>query len=178
MFFPWLNRLRRSQVLAGPFPVEWLPCLEKNVTLYRTLTEKEQARLRDDVRVFLAEKNWEGCGGLEITDEIKVTIAAQACLLLLGLEQHDYFARVLSILVYPHSFQIPIQMQGTEVIFDDQSAADAQAIYRGPVILSWEHVLAERPDPSQWKNAGLHTFTPQLARLHAHVTRTAQSTPP
>ena len=56
--------------------------------------------MRDILRVFVAEKNWEGCGGLEMTDKIKVTVAAQAAIMLLGLE-HDYFSSVLSILAHP-----------------------------------------------------------------------------
>src|SRR6516164_6908860 len=104
MLFPWLRRLFRPRALAQPFPAEWLAYLEKNVALYRTLNAKEQARLRNDIKRFVREKNWEGCGGLEITDEIKVTVAAQACLLLLGVE-HDYFACVGTVLVYPAGFR-------------------------------------------------------------------------
>src|SRR5438552_9844849 len=108
MFFSWLRRRRREKLLAEPFPHEWLDILKKNVWHYPLLHSAEQARLRDDLRVVVAEKNWEGCGGLEINDEIKVTIAAQACLLLLGLE-HDYFDRVLSILVYPTAYAVPLR---------------------------------------------------------------------
>ena len=106
MLFSWLKRRRRRRILAQPFPPDWQACLEKNVAHFRHLSPAEQARLRDDLRIFVAEKNWEGCGGLTMTDEIKVTIAAQACLLVLGL-RHNYFDRVLSILVYPHGFRNP-----------------------------------------------------------------------
>src|SRR5262245_31198829 len=104
MIFTWLRRRRRQRILAQPFSAEWLTYLQKNVAHYRHLTEAEQARLRDDVRIFVAEKHWEGCGGLSMTDEIRVTIAAQAMLLVLGLE-HNYFDRVQSILVYPHGYR-------------------------------------------------------------------------
>src|SRR6058998_843752 len=105
MPFSWLKEERRRGLLAQPFPPEWLDYLHGNVALYAALAEGEKARLRDDLRVLVDEKNWEGCRGLAVTGEMKVTIAAQAALLLLGLG-HDYFRRVLSVLVYPSGFQI------------------------------------------------------------------------
>src|SRR6516165_4344405 len=139
MLFAWLKQRRRRQLLATPFPDEWLTYLRNNVSLYAPLTEAEQAKLRDDLRVFVAERPWEGCGGLAVTDEMKVTVAAQACLLLMG-QEHDYFRRVPSILVYPTGFQITdehLQEAGWLPM-----AAGGQAVYRGPVILAWDAVLA------------------------------------
>ena len=92
MLFGWLERRRRRRLLAAPFPADWLAHLRQNVAVYEVLTDAEQARLRDDLRVLIAEKAWEGCGGLAMTDEVKVTVAAHAALLLLGI-RHDYFAR-------------------------------------------------------------------------------------
>src|SRR5690349_5489766 len=131
MIFTWLRRRRRHRIVAGLFPPEWLEYLDRNVAHYRFLSAAEQARLRDDLRIFVAEKNWEGCGGLRMTDEIKVTIAAQAMLLVLGME-HNYFDRVLSILVYPHGYQDPRERLGP----DGQVHAGGvgllgQAVYRG-----------------------------------------------
>src|SRR5712692_5488815 len=135
MFFSWLKRSRRQKLLAEPFPAEWLRFLHDNVAHYHYLTEPEQAKLRDDLRVFVAEKRWEGCGGLQITDEIKVTIAAQACLLVLAMEEEDCFARVKSILVYPSGYRGPSERDGaTGFVFDD--AREGEAWYRGPVVLS------------------------------------------
>ena len=98
--FPGFATAVVVRLLAQRFPPDWLPYLRHNVAHYAYLTEAEQAKLRDDLRVFLAEKDWEGCGGLQITDEIKVTIAAQAMLLVLAMP-HDYYRGVPSILVYP-----------------------------------------------------------------------------
>src|SRR5262245_14653472 len=106
MLFAWLERRRRRRLLAAPFPADWLAHLRRNVAAYQMLTDAEQARLRNDLRVFIAEKSWEGCGGLTVTDEVRVSIAAQACLLLLGVE-HDYFAHVRTILVYPTAYRSP-----------------------------------------------------------------------
>src|SRR5712691_12848526 len=122
----WSKKRRRRRLLAEPFPVEWSEILLRSVRQYALLTSAEQAKLRDRLRVFVAEKEWEGCGGLQVTDEMKVTIAAQACLLVLGLE-HDYYARVLSILVYPSGFMIPGIYHGTEAIFEGGEAVSGQA---------------------------------------------------
>ena len=106
MLFAWLKQRRRRQLLAAPFPDEWRSFLSNNVPLYSLLTETEQAKLQSDLRVFVAERTWEGCAGLTVTDEMMVTIAAQACLLVLNIE-HDYFSRVPSILIYPSGYQAP-----------------------------------------------------------------------
>src|SRR4051794_39794649 len=104
MFFSWLRNRRRRKLLAEPFPIRWEAILNRNVGHYPLLSPDERARLRDTTRVLIAEKVWEGCGGLFVSEEMKVTIAAQAALLLLGLE-HDYYHRVTSVVVYPAEFR-------------------------------------------------------------------------
>ena len=143
--------------------------MKSNVFYYQLLNDAERTRLENDARTVIAEKTWEGCGGLEITDEMKVTIAAQACLLVLNLELADYYARVSSILVYPSRFLIPSRFEGTEVIFDGGQATSGQAVYRGPVILSWEDVLEEGRDPLLGSNVVFHEFAHQLDMLDGGI---------
>lgn len=164
MLFSWLARRRRAKLLAAPFPDEWHRYLESNVPLYAALSERDRARLRDDLRVLVAEKNWEGCGGLEMTVEIKVTIAAQAAILLLGIE-HDYFARVQSILVYPTGFRSPEGWTRPDGVVDLSVGALGQAWYDGPVILAWDSVLEGGRDPRDGLNVVLHEFAHQLDYL-------------
>ncbi len=145
-----------------PFPIEWEHILRKNVRTYARLTEPEQRKVRSDVQVLVAEKNWEGCGGLVITDEIKVTIAAQACLLVLALE-NEYFDLVRSILVYPDAYVAPgraITRGG--VVLEEDSHREGEAWYRGPVILSWADALAGGRQQSRGDNLVLHEFAHQL----------------
>ena len=106
MFMSWLRNRRRQKILAAPFPADWEKFLKKNVPHFQFLSAAEQARLRDGLRVFIAEKNWEGCAGLEVTDEMKVTIAAQASLMTLGLPGEP-FRNVLSVLIYPSGYAAP-----------------------------------------------------------------------
>jgi Mlc titration factor MtfA (ptsG expression regulator) len=142
-------------------PPEWLGHLERNVPLYARLTEAEQGRLRDILRVLVAEKNWEGCGGLAMTDEIKVTVAAHAALLLLGID-HDYFARVMSILVYPSGFRSPEGWTRGDGVVDLSAGALGEAWYDGPIVLAWDSVLAGGRDPKDGRNVVLHEFAHQL----------------
>src|SRR5689334_1096295 len=104
--FRWLTERRRRRLLETPFPDAWNGILERNVAAYKLLHDDEKQRLRDLVQVFIAEKHWEGAGGLELTDEIKVTIAGTGCQLLLG-RDHDLFAAVDSIVVYPSTVFLP-----------------------------------------------------------------------
>ena len=98
--FGWLKRRRREAVRRRAFPEAWHAVIEKNVPYAARLPLEDRQELLGHVQVFLAEKRFEGCGGLAITDEIRVTIAAQACLLLLHRDT-DYYPRLASILVYP-----------------------------------------------------------------------------
>lgn len=141
-----------------PFPPSWEQTLRDNVFLYSRLSPAEQARLHGLIRGFLEGKSWEGCNGLEITDEVRLTIAAQACVLLLGTIDHDHFASVRSILVYPTTFGTPRHGEGVE----DQVATLGQAWYRGPVILAWDEVLHGGRHPDGGRNVVHHEFAHQL----------------
>ena len=67
MFLSWRRRLRRRRIKSTPFPQTWLEILDSNVLSYGRLSEFERKKLRDDLRVLVAEKNWEGCDGLALT---------------------------------------------------------------------------------------------------------------
>jgi Mlc titration factor MtfA (ptsG expression regulator) len=173
VLFSWLRSRRRAKLLAEPMPPEWLGYLERNVPLHSRLTEAEQARLRDILRVLVAEKQWEGCGGLTMTDEVKVTVAAHAALLLLGID-HDYFARVMSILVYPSGFRSPEGWTRADGVVDLSAGALGEAWYDGPIVLAWDSVLAGGRDPRDGRNVVLHEFAHQLDYLDG----VADGTPP
>src|SRR5580698_3348909 len=105
--FSFFRSRRRRKLLSEPFPQEWLSILNRNVGHYPRLSPTEQARLQVLTHVMVGEKRWEGTRGLIVTEEMKVTIAAQASLLLLGIPEHDYFVRVASVVIYPREFEVP-----------------------------------------------------------------------
>lgn len=169
--FSWLRNRRRRKLLEEPFPPWWEAVLRRNVGHYPRLSDAERARLRDVTRVLVAEKRWEGCGGFHVTDEVKVTVAAQAALLLLGID-HDYYARVDSVIVYPSVFRTPNPEDGWEDDELSDTCLSGQAVYRGPVILSWDEVLPEGRDPDLGYNVVVHEFAHQLDFLDYEVNGT------
>ena len=155
---PWYRRAHRKRLLAEPFPADWEALLSGNIAHYPRLSEEQKGRLRNDLRVLVTEKNWEGCDGLKMSDEIKVTISAQAALMLLGLK-HDYFSQVLSIVVFPTAFEMLRDERDDE---KQKHIAAGQAYYRGPVLLSWDQALEEGRDPGLGRNLVIHEFAHQL----------------
>jgi Mlc titration factor MtfA (ptsG expression regulator) len=101
MLFSWLKRRRRRRLWEQPFPAEWEAALVGNVAQFGWLEPDEQQRLRGWIQVFVAETYWEGLAGLEVTDEMRVTIAAQVGFQMLGFEE-DYLEHLQTILIHPH----------------------------------------------------------------------------
>ncbi len=164
--FHWLTERRRRHLLELPFPTAWQEILERDVTLLQRLDPSLHERLRDLTQVFVAEKDWEGCGGVELTDAHRVTIAAQACLLLVGVNDHDLFAEATTILVYPSTVVVPPRRQG---VFEIPATAPAtetpilgQAFKRGPVVIAWDRALAGARDQDGHRNVVLHEFAHEI----------------
>ena len=163
MVFGFLTRRRRDALRASAVPHEWRAIVERNIVVFRRLSPADQAELLGHVQVFLAEKHFEGCGGLALTDEIRVTIAAQACLLLLHRDT-DYYPRLTSILVYPAGYTA----HGTRTIGDgvweegpDERLGHTQQ-HLGALVLAWDSVTLGAADPADGDNLVLHEFAHQL----------------
>lgn len=175
--FQWLSNLGRKKLTEMPFPAAWEEIVRINVAHYCMLDPAEQAQLKALIQIFIAEKYWEGCGGLELTDEIRVTISAQACLLLLGLP-HEFYRNVLSILVYPSTVIPPQRKLGHfEIAHAPVEIAHpiiGQAFQQGPLILIWDAVLSGSRHPEQGHNVVYHEFAHKLDMLDG----AADGTPP
>ena len=154
------KRRRRRKVRARTFPAEWLEVIRRNVPYYARLDADEQAELRGHVLVFLDEKRFEGCGGLEMTDEIRLTIAAQACLLLLNRET-DCYPMMESIFVYPDQYDVPERSEHRGPVAG-VSSRQGESWYRGPVVLSWDDSRKGGRDLRDGHNLVLHEFAHQL----------------
>ncbi len=175
--FHWIRDHNREELRKRPFPSEWEAILRANVVHYGMLEGAERTELCAMMQVFLEEKHWEGCGGLDLTDEIRVTIAAQACLLQLGLP-HDYYRNVESILVYPSTVVPPERKIGFFESVSGPLEAPVpilgQAFAQGPVILVWDAVLHGARHPAQGHNVVYHEFAHKLDMLDG----AADGTPP
>lgn len=154
---------RRAKLRAQPFPAEWRRIVERNVPIFRRLSRDDQAELLGHVQVFLAEKHFEGAGGLELTDEIRVTIAAQACLLLLHRDT-DYYPKLKSILVYPTGYVAHEARSVGGGIWeegDDDLLGHTQQRL-GALVLAWDAAQHGALQPTDGENLVLHEFAHQL----------------
>ncbi len=141
---------------------EWLVILQRNVRYYRMLPEKQQRRLYGLTQIFLDEKRFEGCGGLELTEEIRVTIAAHGCVLLLGRET-DIYPKLRSVLVYPHAYVASVtarQPDGT--IIEGWQGRSGESWTHGYVVLSWDDIMRAASGVKDGRNVVLHEFAHQL----------------
>ena len=158
----FLKRRRRRKIKRQPFPADHLAIVERTCPHWAALSAAEKAELQGHVQVFLAEKRFEGCGGLEITDEMRVAIAATACLLLLGRET-DYFPRMISVLVYPTEFVSEIRrVEPGGIVTESEQERLGESWYRGPVVLAWDSVQFGAANARDGRNVVLHEFAHQL----------------
>jgi len=175
--FRWFADRRRKRLNQEPFPDQWEEILLRNVAHYCLLDEASKSHLHALIQVFIAEKNWEGAGGLAITDEIRVTISAHACLLLLGLS-HNYYQNVESIIVYPSTVVSPHRRRGFfETAMDpvqQETPIIGQAHQQGPVIIIWDAALQSGRHPESGHNVIYHEFAHKLDMLDG----LADGTPP
>ncbi len=154
------RRIRRRNALKQPFSDEWVKILEKNLPPYARLSPALRHELHQDMKIFLSEKSFEGCGGLTLTDEIRVTIAAQACMLLLNRKENCY-PKLSSVLVYPSTY-----VAGGSSLFRHKSGQKSvrlgESWTHGTVVLSWDSIKHGAFNFSDGHNVTLHEFAHQL----------------
>jgi len=160
--YPHVIERRRKYFKNLPFSPLWQAIIENNMQIYPRLSPDERRRLKGHIQVFLAEKQFIGCGGLEITEEMKLTIAGVACLLLLN-ESGSYFSKLRSILLYPSTYWVRTTTALDNYIVEEGIEARlGESWTRDQVVLSWEQI---KQDTSNWNdghNVILHEFAHQL----------------
>jgi Mlc titration factor MtfA (ptsG expression regulator) len=159
--FGFRNR-RRARLRAKPLSTEWWRVIDQRVPYARQLSEADRHELGGIIQILLHEKNFEGCGGLEMTDEIRLTIAAQAAVLLLHRES-DYYPTLKSILVYPSAYFAPAkQRQPDGTIIEGPQARLGESWFRGSLVLSWSDVRRSAAEHDDGRNIVFHEFAHQL----------------
>lgn len=141
MLLAWLRQRRRRAVATRPFPDAWEDVLARCVRQYQWLDDGDRQRLRRFVAVFIAEKRFEGCRGMEITDEVRVSIAGQAGLVTLGFPA-EHFDRLRSVLVYPDEYLVPRSTPldgGGELEWREPRIGETWS--GGSMVLSWRGVM-------------------------------------
>ena len=159
---PTLRHWRQHRLKRRPFPAAWQAILETQLPVYTLLSADKRRRLQGHIHVFLAEKQFIGCGGLGVTTDMKVIIAAMSCLLLLN-ERGDYFPKLRSILVYPSPYRVQtIRPVGPYVVEETQEARLGESWTRDHVVLAWDQVQRDIANWCDGHNVVLHEFAHQL----------------
>lgn len=165
----WRKTLHRRKVIAKPFPKAWRAILKRRLPYFHALPSDLQLQLKRHIQIFIDEKNFIGCDGLEINDEVKVTIAAQACLLLLN-RKTDFYPKLKQILVYPDAFIVSNQQQDTNgVVWEQRNILAGESWEQGKVILSWKNTLDGAANPHDGNNVVIHEFAHQLDQEDGHA---------
>lgn len=153
---------RRRQLRVMPLPCAWQEVLEKDFVYWGWLSADLRSRLAGHIQVLCVEKTFEACGGLpRITDPMRVLVAAQAGLLLLGRENPDYYPALFSILIYPGAFHDRVK-RAFDVDEEGRGELLGESWHTGSVILSWDNVLAGARGDDGGMNVVIHEFAHQL----------------
>lgn len=158
----WLKRRRENRLLNKPLPDAWREILRARLPVYAALKEQERSKLEQLIQLFLDDKDFYGCAGLVVTDLMRVCIAGEACLLLLG-KSGPVYPKLQSILVYPSGFiakRDSRQEDGTVVAGEHHLLGESWG--NGRVILSWDEVEQGARDFTDGHNVVLHEFAHQL----------------
>ena len=155
MVFDLFKSRRRARLRAQPTPPNWRAILEQNLPIFTRLSTEDQAELLGHTQVFLAEKRFEGAGGLELTDEMRVTIAGQACLLLLHRET-DYYPELVSIIVYPSGYTAHEDRHIGGGIWEEGGEDRLGHTGRrlGALVLAWDAVRHGAAAPTRRRSVG------------------------
>jgi hypothetical protein len=160
--FPWLAQRRRKSLAQRPFPPAWSAILRSRMPLYARLPAELQRQLERHVQVLVAEKQFTGCDGLEVTEEMRVMVAAQAALLVLNRAGTPY-PNLRQVLLYPAAFVVErLRPEPSGVLQETRQVLTGESWSRGQVVLSWEDVLHGAAVPDDGANVALHEFAHQL----------------
>jgi MtfA peptidase len=147
--------------LDAPVPLSWRSLVHARVPLSRRLSPTQRERLLSKTQDLVRGCRWEGCGGLRLTEDMQVVIAAHACLLVLE-HSGDPYPELDEILVYPGTFQ-PRRFSWTPSADPQrESPMLGESWKHGVVILAWDSAAAGASDPADGRNVVIHEFAHQL----------------
>ncbi len=152
---------RRAEIRERPFPASYADIIARNVPYVARLSPDDRRELEGLALVFLDEKPFEGCGGLEVDDEIRVTIAAQACVLLLHRDT-DMYPNLDVVLVYPSAYRAQARRRDGAVVIDEEGVRLGESWTQGTVVLAWDSVKRGATHMFDGHNVVFHEFAHQL----------------
>ncbi|MGQ9427474.1 M90 family metallopeptidase [Gilvimarinus sp. F26214L] len=155
-------RYRRQRILREQFPPQWEAVLQERLSIYSHLPAHLQDRLKDLIKVFLRNKEFVGCAGLQVTDDMRILIAAQACLLILNRPSFEY-PELRAIYIYPSAFRAVHELRDElGLVSTETRDLLGESWNTGKVILAWDNVEHGVSNFSDGYNVVLHEFAHQL----------------
>ena len=152
-------------------PDRWEQTVRSGVAYWNVLDQSEQQRLAELAEYLVASKRWEGAKGFVMTDEVIVTIAFQAAVLILGLDS-EYFGKVTNIIVHPSTFSIPgVRATAIHGMVDagERPLLGEAHHDRGPILLAWDQVVAGARHRGRGHNVVFHEFAHKMDMLDGVV---------
>ncbi|MCA0895054.1 M90 family metallopeptidase [Microbulbifer agarilyticus] len=165
--FLW-QRWRREYLRSRPLSTRQERILADRLALFRYLPADRQQELKENISLFLRDKEFVGCNGQVITEDIRVTIAAHACLLLLE-RPNNCYPDLKTVLVYPDAYVARETRHDGHVQSSHMSARAGEAHYRGPVVLSWGDLVDGMQSPQSGHNVAIHEFAHKLDEEDGYV---------
>ena len=152
---------RRKRLLSSPLPKEYRAILSQKMGVFDRLPDDLRTRLEGLTNRFLADVKFFGAGGFEVTDEVRVLIAAQACLLIVN-KENRWYSSLNTIHVYPAAFRSQAVDYDGHLEHERESHRIGESWTKGPVILAWDHAAYGAFVDDDAQNVVMHEFAHQL----------------
>lgn len=159
----WTKRIKRAELLASAMTDNERDVILNNVPMLRKLPQPLGEKLEGKIRLFLDQVEFIGCDELEVTDEMRLTIAAQACVIVLN--RNTWYDHLRTILIYPGAFKSKQIISDGLIETERETVRLGESWQRGPVVLSWQHSEHGAFDDNDGHNVVLHEFAHQLDAL-------------
>ena len=160
------NKLRKQLLRSSLSREDWDIVLEQ-VPLIHQLPEHLKMKLQGKINLFLHQVKFHGCNGLEMNRKMELSIAVQACLLIVN--RNLWYKNLFTILVYPSAFKSRQANYDGDVIVEEDQARLGESWSHGPVVLSWEHTEIGAANEKDGNNLVFHEFAHQLDDLSGHT---------
>ncbi len=163
----WSKRRLRAGLLTSSLSDQQRAIVANQVPLTRKLPTELRGRLEGKINLFLNQVDFVGCNGLDVTEDMKLSIAAQACLLIANTD--TWYENLHTILIYPGAFKSRMTRQNGYVLTERETVRTGESWSRGPVVLSWQHTKQGASDDEDGHNVVFHEFAHQIDDLSGHT---------
>ena len=161
------KRQARAKLLATALSDHQRAIVAEQVPLIQKLPSELRGKLEGKINVFLHQIEFIGCDGLEVTEEMRLSIAAQACILVVNSDA--WYKHLRTVLIYPGAFKSQEIRHDGYVVTERETVRTGESWSRGPVVLSWEHTEQDAIDHKDGHNVVLHEFAHQIDGLSGHI---------